>query len=357
MSEKTYRVIQWATGVVGKTALRHFIENPVIELVGVYVTNPEKVGQDAGDLVGLGKTGVRATSDFEQIIALDADCVLYAPLVADVEMICRLLQSGKNVASVGGPFSPEHYPEQFEKIEAACQAGGTSYHACGVHPGFSGDILPLTLTRLMNRIDRIEVSEFIDKVKNPMVYTEMMGFGRDPDELLAKPSRSAEAPYAFAQSMALVAHGLGQKIERITTRLEVATATKDIPYSLGLGLPNTGVVHKGTVGGQHYEWTAWAAGKPLIIYHFYWSMGADIAPQWDIDSRYQVVIEGDPGLEVRLTGRPDAKGDRPFLGLPWTGLLGATAVPAICDAKPGVVTHIDLGIIQPKGLVRAATQP
>lgn len=352
MSQKTYRVIQWATGVVGKAALAHFIENPVIDLVGVYVTNPDKVGKDAGDLVGLGQTGILATSDIEQIIALDADCVHYAPLVSDVDMICRLLRSGKNVASVGGPFSPEHYPEQFEKIEAACKAAGVSYHPCGVHPGFSGDILPLTLTRLMNRIDRIEVTEFIDKIKNPMVYTEMMGFGRDPDELLAKPSRSAEAPYAFAQSMAIVAEGLGKKIEKITTKLEVAKATKDIPYSLGIGLPNTGVVRKGTVGGQHYEWTAWADGKPLIVYHFYWSMGADIDPQWDIDSRYQVVIEGDPALEVRLTGRPDANGDRPFLGLPWTGLLGATAVPAICEAKPGFVTHIDLGIVQPKGLVR-----
>jgi hypothetical protein len=352
MPEKSYRVIQWATGVVGQAALRHFIENPVFDLVGVYVTNPDKVGRAAGELVGLGKIGVAATDDVDAIVAMAADCVHYAPLVADVEIICRLLRSGKNVASVGGPFSPEHYPDHFERIEAACAAGNTSYHACGVHPGFSGDILPLTLTRLMNRIDRIEVTEFIDKIKNPMVYTEMMGFGRDPDDLLAKPSRSAEAPYAFAQSMALVAEGLGKTIEKVTTRLEVAKATKDIPYSLGIGLPDTGVVRKGTVGGQHFEWTAWADGRPLIIYHFYWSMGADIEPQWDVDSRYQVVIEGDPPLEVRLMGRQDANGDRPFLGLPWTGLLGATAVPSICDAKPGVVTHMDMGIIRPKGLVR-----
>lgn len=352
MPEKSYRVIQWATGVVGKAALKHFIENPVIDLVGVYVTNPDKVGKAAGELVGLGKIGVAATDDVDAIVATDADCVHYAPLVADVDIICRLLRSGKNVASVGGPFSPDYYPDQFERIEAACVAGNTSYHACGIHPGFSGDILPLTLTRLMNRIDRIEVTEFIDKIKNPMVYTEMMGFGRDPDDLLAKPSRSAEAPYAFAQSMALVAEGLGKTIEKVTTRLEVAKATKDIPYSLGIGLPDTGIVRKGTVGGQHFEWTAWADGRPLIVYHFYWSMGADIEPQWDIDSRYQVVIEGDPPLEVRLMGRQDANGDRPFLGLPWTGLLGATAVPAICDAKPGVLTHMDLGIIRPKGLVR-----
>ena len=45
-------------------------------------------------------------------------------------------------------------------------------------------------------------------------------------------------------------------------------------------------------------------------------------------------------------------GRRPFLGLPWTGLVGATAVPAVCDAKPGVITHLDFGVVQPRGLVR-----
>jgi 2,4-diaminopentanoate dehydrogenase len=352
MSQKTYRVIQWATGVVGKTALRHFIENPAFELVGVLVTKPEKVGLDAGDIVGLPKTGVLATDDVEAIMSLEADCVLFAPIVTNVDTICRLLRSGKNVASVAGPFSPQHYPEHFAKIEAACRDGSTSYHGCGIHPGFSGDLLPLTLTRLMNRVDHIQVYEFIDKLRNPMVYTEMMGFGRDPEALLAKPSRSPEAPYAFAQSMALVAEGLGKQIEKVTTRLEVAKATQDIPYSLGIGLPISGTIRKGTVAGQHYEWTAWADGKPLITYHFYWTMGENVEPRWDIDSRYQVVIEGDPPLEVRLMSRPDSEGVRPFLGLPWTGLLGATALPAICDAAPGVITHLDLGVVQPRGLVR-----
>ena len=347
MSEKTYRVIQWATGTVGKVALKHFIENPVIDLVGVYVTHPDKVGKDAGALVGLPATGVIATNDAEKLIAMDADCVLFAGLRADLDLYCRLLRSGKNVVSPAGPFNPtERYREQFEKLEAACREGGTSFHGCGIHPGFSGDILPLTLTRLMDRIDRIEVTEVIDKLRNPMIYIEVMGFGRDPDDLLAKPSRSAEAPYAFEGSMRMVVEGLGKKIEKLTTRLEVAKATKDIPY------PN-GIIRKGTVAGQHYEWTAWVDGAPFMVYHFYWTMGEDIEPRWDNgDSCYRVVMEGNPPMEVRLMGGVEADGRRPFHGLPWTGLLGATAVPAVCDAKPGVITHLELGIVQPRGLVR-----
>jgi hypothetical protein len=347
MSEKTYRVIQWSTGVVGKAALKHFIENPVIELVGVYVTNPDKVGKDAGELVGLPPTGIIATSDVEQLIALDADCVLFAGLMQDLDLYCRLLRSGKNVVSPAGPFFPtERYREQFDRVEAACRDGGTSYHGCGVHPGFSGDLLPLTLTRLMNRIDSIEVTEVIDKLRNPMVYIEVMGFGRDPDELLANPSRSAEAPHVFAQSMSMVVEGLGKSIEKLTTKLEVAKATKDIPYA-------NGVIRAGTVAGQHFEWTGWVDGAPFITYHFYWTMGADIEPLWDNgDSCYRVKINGDAPLEITLQGGMEADGRRPFLGLPWTGLLGATAVQAVCDAAPGVVTHLDLGVVRPRGLVR-----
>lgn len=354
MSQKRYRVIQWATGVVGRTALKHFIENPVIELVGVAVTNPDKVGKDAGELVGLPATGVIATNDVEALIALDADCVFFAGLVKDLDLFERLLRAGKNIVSPAGPFFPtDRYKADFDRLEAACREGGTSFHGCGVHPGFSGDILPLTLTRLMNRVDLIEVTEVIDKIRNPMIYTEVMGFGRDPDELLANPSRSAEAPYAFEGSMRMVVEGLGKAIEKLTTKLEVATATQDIPYSLGIGLPDTGLIKKGTVAGQHFEWTAWADGKPLVVYHFYWVMGEYVEPQWlHGESCYKIAIHGDPPLEVHLMGGLDADGRRPFLGLPWTGLVGATAVPAVCDAAPGIVTHLDLGIVEPRGLVR-----
>lgn len=352
MSAKKYRVIQWATGVVGSAALKHFIQNPVIDLVGVLVFNPDKVGKDAGELVGLPETGLLATDDQEAIIAMDADCVLFSPLnmaSTSLNIVCRLLASGKNVVSPAGPFiSKEWFPAEYETVEAACLEGGTSFHACGVHPGFSGDILPLTLVRLCDRIDSIEVTEIIDKLRNPMIYTEVMGFGRDPEELLANPSRPVDAWKHFYPSMAVLAQGLGKTIEKVTSKLEVAKAKHDIVHPHG-------VVKAGMVGGQHYEWTAWAGGAPLIVYHFYWQLGEDLDPLWEEgEACYRVRIKGDPALEVKLMGAEAADGRRPFLGLPWTGLLGATAVQAVCDAKPGIVTQFDLGIVQPQGMVRRA---
>ena len=349
MAEKTYRVIQWATGTVGSAALKYFIENPVIDLVGVLVTNPEKVGKDAGDLVGLPKTGVLATDSAEAILAMDADCVLFAPsmMTPPIDMVCQLLASGKNVVSPAGPFLHNKWiPEEAARVEAACKAGGTSFHGCGIHPGFSGDILPITLLRLMSRVDCVEVTEIIDKVRNPMIYTEIMGFGMDPAELLANPKRSPETYKFFYSSMAMIAEALGKEIEEVTVKFEVSTALKDIKHAYG-------EVKKGNVGGQHYEWTAWCEGAPLVVYHFYWQLGEDLDPLWEQgEAMYRVRIHGDPPLECQLMGQKDADGRHPFLGLPWTGLVGCTVVPQVCDAAPGVVTHFDLGVVKPKGLVR-----
>ena len=349
MAEKTYRVIQWATGTVGKAALKHFIRNPVIDLVGVLVFNPDKDGKDAGDIVGLDKTGVLCTTDHEAVFAMEADAVLFAPEQSPtlLDDVCRLLASGKNVISSAGPFLPNKwYPEQTARIEAACKEGGVSFHGCGVHPGFTGDILPVTLFRLCDRIDCVEVTEIIDKVRTPMIYTEMMGFGLDPEFLLANPRRSPETYKAFYSSMSMIATALGKEIEDVTVRFEVSKALRDITHEFG-------EVKQGTVGGQHYEWTAWSEGKPLVVYHFYWQLGADLEPLWEVgEDRYRIRILGDPGLEVSVMSSESEDGKRPFLGLPWTGLAGATAVQAVVDAAPGIVSHFDLGIVTPRGMVR-----
>jgi hypothetical protein len=68
-----YRVIQWATGVVGSASLRGIIRNPKLKLVGVKVYSDEKDGLDAGDIIAAEKTGVLATKDVEEILTLDAD--------------------------------------------------------------------------------------------------------------------------------------------------------------------------------------------------------------------------------------------------------------------------------------------
>jgi hypothetical protein len=346
MGGRVYRVIQWATGKVGQVAIREFIKNPAFDLVGVYVTAPAKVGKDAGELIGLPATGVIATDDIEAILALDADCVHFAPLVEDIDLMCRILRSGKNVVTPLGPFYPTgRYAAQLETIAQACREGGTSYHGCGIHPGFAGDLLPIVMARAAGRIDHVHVYEIVDLLANPSKYIEFMGFGRTPEDLRANPARAPDAHLIFSQSMAMVADALGRSIDDVTATLELATATRDIPYP-------GGVVREGTVAGQHYEWTGLCGGRPLVTFHCFWVLGDAITPDWKIGaSGYRVRFEGDPPLLMTLSGiSPD--GTPSYPGLSLTALLGVNAIPGVCDAAPGIVTHFELGVVRPRGLAR-----
>lgn len=339
MSTKPYRVVQWATGNIGKASIRHLVENPAMDLVGVLVTDLEKVGKDVGDIAGIPATGLAATDDKDAIVALDADCVHFAPLVPDVDMVCRLLRSGKNVVSPLGPFYPtERCRPDVEKIEAACREGGVSFHGSGIHPGFAGDILPLTLARLTGRIDRVRVYELVDFLAHPSPWMARMGFGRDPEDLAANPSRSPDAIDHFAQSMAMIAEAHGKTIDGTTSETTFAVATKDIAH------PN-GAIPAGTVAGQHYEWTALVDGRPFITFHTVWTVGReDMEPNWDFGpGHYRVAIDGEASLEMTL--------DAPRSGPSWTAFAGLTAIPDVCAADPGFVTHLDLGVVRPRGVV------
>ncbi|GAA2626385.1 hypothetical protein GCM10010411_74130 [Actinomadura fulvescens] len=74
----SYRVGQWATGNVGRQALRAIIEHPGLELAGVVVSDPAKVGRDAGELAGIARRiGIRATADPGELIAARPDVISY----------------------------------------------------------------------------------------------------------------------------------------------------------------------------------------------------------------------------------------------------------------------------------------
>lgn len=236
MPEKTYRVIQWMTGDVGQVGVRHFADNPTFDLVAVLVHSKDKVGKDAGEIAGIAPTGVVTTDDVRSVIAMDADCVFYTPVIMDVDTVCRLLRSGKNVVTTSGFFYPtEDFRDGGEQIRAACADGGTSFHGGGIHPGYAGDILPMTLARVMNRIDQIVVYEVVNVLTDaPLDHIDWMGFGKDKEKFLTEPTILGLGVPFFAQSMHMIADGLGVSIDDVTAAdVQAAVATEDIPHALG----------------------------------------------------------------------------------------------------------------------------
>ena len=104
----THRVIQWSTGNVGAHTLRSIVLHPELELAGLWVHSPDKVGRDAAELCGLSEpTGVLATDDADALLASDADVVCYTatgdlrPQEA-VDDMCRILAAGKHVVATVG---------------------------------------------------------------------------------------------------------------------------------------------------------------------------------------------------------------------------------------------------------------
>jgi 2,4-diaminopentanoate dehydrogenase len=358
---KKYRVIQWGIGNVGTLALRHFAHNPVYEVVGVLCNRPEKVGKDAGELVGVGPIGVLATTDKEALEALEADCVFYAPLWSDVDEICRLLRGGKNVVASGGAwwYRTDTNAEDIDKIEAACAAGGTSFHGGGIHPGYAADLLVLTLGRIVSRIDHIHIYEVVNFNKDTLKYLDEMGFGKTRDEFEAQ-NLFSSAWSLFAQSLTMVIEGIGKSVERFTTDVQVGLATRDIPYegTEAMDMPGLkGVIKEGTVASQHHEWTAWVDGKPFMTLHELYSFvehdAIDPRPESDAYYHYRIVIEGDPSTELILRGVADKDGDHGNPGYSWTAMEPVNSIPAVCDAPPGFITHKELGLMPLRGLVRS----
>ena len=103
--QRGYTASSNGTGPVGSVQLAEVIDNPDYDLVGLFVYSPDKVGVDAGALVGRPDTGIVATNDKAAILALDADVVLASTskaygFDANTDDIVALLESGKSVVTV-----------------------------------------------------------------------------------------------------------------------------------------------------------------------------------------------------------------------------------------------------------------
>jgi 4-hydroxy-tetrahydrodipicolinate reductase len=332
-----YRVVQWATGNIGTRSLRGLIEHPSMDLAGLYVYSPEKAGRDAGDLCGLAATGINATLDIEAILALAADCVLYMPRLCDVDDVCRLLESGANIVTTRGEF---HHPASMdpsvrERIEAACQRGGTSIHSTGSSPGFISEAVPLVLASIQRQLDSMVIEEFADlsQRNSPELLFDLMGFGADPANF--DQGRWAHGAQSFGPSLRLVAEALGLPLDEVQASGAVALARQTVEIAAG-------TVEAGTVAGQQMRVDGMRHGVPLLSFVATWYCTADLEPRWDLGATgWRVTVAGDAPLAVDI--RLDIPLDDMAQWTPgYTANRAVNAVPVVCAAAPGIRTSVDL---------------
>ena len=341
-----YRVIQWATGNVGRAAVEGIVGHPDLELVGTWVHSPDKAGRDVGELCGIAPVGVLATGDEDRLLALGADCVLYSPLLPDTAQVIRILESGKNVVTPLGWFYP-FASMDVAAIEAACQRGGTTLHGTGIHPGGITERFPLMLSALSSRIRHVRAEEFSDirAYRAEFVVREIMLFGKDPETARTSPMLDLLGN-GFGQSIDMVAAGLGipldpQKVA--VHELAVATDTIDAPAV---------TIAPGTVAAQRFSWHGTLRGEPVITARVNWLMGErHLDPPWTFGpegERFEIEVEGEPAVRVTVHGLhpPDPARDlERNPGLAATAMHCVNAIPYVCHAEPGIRTYLDLPLI------------
>lgn len=335
----TYRVIQWATGAMGKTCLRAVIDHPDLELVGLYVYSAAKEGRDAGEIARREATGVIATRSMAEILAQDADVVIHAPRIrfpydAHKSDICRLLASGKNVISINGHSYPAYHGLAYAReFEDACKQGGSTLFCAGLNPGFVVDKIAAAASGICTEIESIRIREVYNCREMPghdYVFN-VMGMGSDPKQLNLQDGPLAELfDGQFAEVVCHMAHRLGKDLDRIERDHEVVATPWDIQAAAG-------VVPAGSVAATNWRWHAIADGRRLITLSVNWIMDEKL-PGYAGSHHWTIQLRGRPGLDITMDlVEPEDRGVR--TRAVQYGVAGSVinSIPEVCAAAPGIL--------------------
>ncbi|QXC61081.1 hypothetical protein KSP35_22670 [Aquihabitans sp. G128] len=342
------RVIQWATGNQGVEAIRALALRDDLELVGGWVSSDAKDGCDLGEIAGIEPLGVAATQDVDALLALGADCVVYAPRIASLDVVCRILASGANVVTTAFLFHPASLPAaDRERLEAACREGGTSIHGTGLNPGVLSGVLPLALSSMSRRVDRVVLQERADWsfYESTHITFDNMRFGQPAAEVTEEASEFLRFNSGiFQEVVALVATALGAELDEITTDVELVDAVEDHDV-FGTTL------HAGTVAGQRWHWRGLRDGEVLVEIETLWTVGGEYPTHWPrpLDG-WTLTIEGDPSFRTHTMvlasfERPEPIAEHVRAASIATVMAAVNAIAPTCAAPPGLATMATVGLV------------
>lgn len=346
------KVIHLGTGLTGKPALRNILLDPSLELVGWWVTDPSKIGVDAGQFCGLPSAGVVGTTDIEALLALDAGCLFYAghSLQREVEActdIARFLERGTNVVTftIIAMIYPPSSPANLRKIvDDACKKGNSTFYASGTEPGMLTMTLPAALLSGAGRIDRyVEEMHVVDMIKTYPVESTLrnsMGFGGEVGTMPIRYKQSTAMDW-WKPNIYVVADHMNVKVEDFRFKFESAPLEHDVDSKIGR-------FDKGTVGSWRWILDGIVNGEPRISIYYMAKLTTDsfmpadwARPAADTkDSALVYKIFGDPSYKNQIYLDTPPGGTNASVDM--TGLHCVNAIPHVVAAAPGVISALDL---------------
>ncbi len=323
------RVIQYGLGPIGSAMARQVVAREGLELIGGVDIDPAKIGQDAGQIIGLNRSlGFPVSEKLEQVLErMDADVVLHTTS-SYFEMfkpqIINILEAGLDVVSTAEELSfpwLAHRDEAAE-INALATRAGKTVLGTGVNPGFIMDSLPLCLTAICNQVDRVDVTRVINASLRRGPFQAKIGSGLTVDEFETRMAAGRMGHVGLPESMHMVFDTLGKKLARYEDSVEPVVAERPIKT-------NYLEVQPGQVRGLKQVARGYAEEGEFMSLTFLAALEAG-------DDGDTILIAGQPNLEVKLKG---TNGDIA------TVAITVNAIRRVMEAPPGLVTMRDLPVV------------
>lgn len=348
------RVAVWGTGNVGRPAIRAVAAHSGLELAAVIVSNPKKVGVDAGVLTGVQPLGIMATDNWQEVLKDNIDCVVYSANAdtrgeeAFMELFA-ILAAGVNVVSTA--FYPLLYPqgsaaikEAIDPVQSVCQQTGSSVFISGIDPGWAMDILPVLLSGVVSDIEEIRMQEIFNYslYDQPQVVREVVGFGGSMESTPRMLEEQA-LKLVWSPMVEMVAKALDYQLDAIEVLVEKRPLKKSVTIA------SMGDFEEGTLGAFRFEVRGMRNGKARIIVEHITRIDDSCAPDWPYPAEgqgcHQTIIKGNPELVVSSHGHDPVEPGPAGGGNSSAANRIVNAIPFVCQAKAGIVTPLDLPLI------------
>ncbi len=315
------RTIHYGVGAMGALIATTALARRDIEVVAAFDSDPAKLGQDLGSVVGEAAIGVTiadpAVGDWPE-----ADVVLHATvssLDAVLPQLTQALTRGLDVVSICEELSFAYErPELAARLDALAREHGATLLATGVNPGFAMDTLPIVLSAVSNNVESVTVTRVLDAAQRRLPFQQKVGVGMALDEFNERVATGGFGHIGLRESAAAIAHAFGWEPFEFEHSLKPVIAGAETGHE---------ALQPGDVAGICEELTLKHGGAPLVTMKL--TMAAGVG-----DSRDEVEIAGDPPVQVHAIG--GFHGDRSTAG------IAVNAVRAARAAAPGYYTMRDL---------------
>jgi 4-hydroxy-tetrahydrodipicolinate reductase len=214
------------------------------------------------------------------------------------------------------------HPQDAAEIDAAARRAGKTVLGTGVNPGFIMDSLPLFVTAICQRVDRVAITRIVNASTRRGPFQAKIGSGLTVEEFNAKMAAGRMGHVGLPESVGMLFDTLGKKLARYESAVEPVVADHLVQTAYFQ-------VRPGQVMGLRQVARGYTEEGEFMTLTFIAALEAG-------EDGDTVQITGKPNLEVKLKG---TNGDLA------TVAIAVNAVRRVREAAPGLVTMRDLPIV------------